>query len=127
MVVATNSNPTPAIAIYLRRWEIETLFVCLKSKGFRFGDMHWVLKERITKSMALLVIGFVWAHKTGEWRVLLCSTLMPGSMVRFASTLCCATLIRVFALLQQSLFLVCKYSVVVGRQTQCFWQHHQRK
>lgn len=68
MIVATNQLPKNAISIYLRRWEIETLFGCLKSKGFRFEDTHMTHLERIKKLMALLVVGFCWAHKVGEWR-----------------------------------------------------------
>lgn len=70
MIVATNQCPKNAIAIYLRRWEIETLFSCLKGRGFRFEDTHLTKLERIEKLMALLAIGFCWAHKTGEWRAL---------------------------------------------------------
>lgn len=68
MVVATNQRPTNAIAIYLRRWEIENLFSCLKGRGFCFEDTHLTYRERIEKLMALLAVGFCWAHKTGEWR-----------------------------------------------------------
>lgn len=69
MIVATNShNPKNAIAIYLRRWEIETLFSCLKSRGFCFEATHLIHLERIEKIMAMLSIGLCWAHKTGEWR-----------------------------------------------------------
>lgn len=68
MIIATNQAPKNAIAIYLRRWEIETLFSCLKGKGFRFEDTHLVKLERIEKLMALLAIGFCWAHKVGEWK-----------------------------------------------------------
>ncbi len=38
MIVATNQTPKNAIPIYLRRWEIELLFQCLKGRGFRFED-----------------------------------------------------------------------------------------
>ena len=68
MIVATNKNPENAIPIYLRRWEIETLFACLKSKGFCFEETHLVHLDRIEKMMTLLAIGFCWAHKIGEWR-----------------------------------------------------------
>jgi hypothetical protein len=68
MIVATNRTPSNAIACYLRRWEIECLFGSLKSKGFRFEDTHVTKLERIERLMVLLVIGFCWAHKTGEWR-----------------------------------------------------------
>lgn len=70
MIVATNQDPRPAIAIYLRRWEIETLFQSLKSRGFRFEETHITKPERIEKLMSLLAIGFCWAHKVGEWRAL---------------------------------------------------------
>lgn len=68
MIVATNQTPAQAIAIYLRRWEIECLFSCLKSRGFRFEDTHLIERKRIKKLMALLAIGVCWAHRTGEWR-----------------------------------------------------------
>ena len=50
------------------RWEIETLFGCLKGRGFHFEDTHITNRERIKKLLVLLAIAFVWAHKTGEWR-----------------------------------------------------------
>jgi hypothetical protein len=68
MIVATNQPPHNAIAIYLRRWEIETLFSCLKGRGFRFEETHLTQQDRIEKLMALLAVGFCWAHKVGEWR-----------------------------------------------------------
>jgi len=68
MIVATNRHPSNAIAIYLRRWEIETLFSCLKGRGFCFEATHLTHLDRIEKMMALLAIGLCWAHKTGEWR-----------------------------------------------------------
>ena len=68
MIVATNQLPANAIAIYLRRWEIECLFHALKGRGFRFEETHLTKLERIEKLMVLLTIGFCWAHKVGEWR-----------------------------------------------------------
>jgi len=70
MIVATNRDPRNAIYSYLRRWEIETLFGCLKSKGFRFEETHMTNQERLSKLMALLVVGFCWAHKIGECRAI---------------------------------------------------------
>ncbi len=70
MVVATHAKPDNAIAIYLRRWEIERLFHSLKTGGFRFEETHMTSLDRIEKLMALLTIGFAWAHKVGEWRAL---------------------------------------------------------
>ncbi|MHA7840850.1 MAG: transposase, partial [Gammaproteobacteria bacterium] len=54
--------------IYAIRWEIETLFSCLKSKGFNFEDTHITHRVRIKKLIAILAMGFCWAHLTGEWR-----------------------------------------------------------
>lgn len=68
MVVATNRPPKNAIAIYLRRWEIECLFSSLKGRGFRFEETHITKLERIEKLVAVLAIAFCWAHKVGEWR-----------------------------------------------------------
>jgi len=67
MIVATNQDPHHAIEIYLRRWEIEMLFACLKGRGFLFEETHVTDRQRIKKMMALLAIGFCWAHKPGEW------------------------------------------------------------
>jgi len=68
MIVATNQNPKNAIPIYLRRWEVECLFAALKSRGFRFEETHMTNLERVEKLMAVLALGFCWAHKVGEWR-----------------------------------------------------------
>lgn len=67
LIIATNQPPEHAIEIYAHRWQIETLFGCLKSKGFYFEDTHIVKRERIKKMVALLAIAYCWAHITGEW------------------------------------------------------------
>ena len=48
-------------------WYMETLFACLKTRGFRFEDTHLTDPDRVSKMVALLAIAFVWAHQTGEW------------------------------------------------------------
>ena len=68
MIVATNRHPKNAIPIYLRRWEVECLFAALKERGFRFEETHMTTLERVEKLMAVLAIGFYWAHKVGEWK-----------------------------------------------------------
>ncbi|KTC85141.1 transposase [Legionella brunensis] len=67
MVVVTNRHPRNAIASYLRRWEIETLFAAL-TKGWQFEDTRVIEPKRIEKLLVLLALGFVWAHRIGEWR-----------------------------------------------------------
>jgi hypothetical protein len=68
LIVATDMIPGFAIKTYGLRWEIETLFSCLKGRGFNFEDTHVINQERIKKLLVLLAIAFCWAHKTGEWR-----------------------------------------------------------
>ncbi|QBS11359.1 IS4 family transposase (plasmid) [Legionella geestiana] len=68
LIVATDKEVDSPIELYGRRWEIETLFSCLKSRGFNFEDTHITKPERISKLIALLSIGFCWAYKVGEWR-----------------------------------------------------------
>ncbi len=67
MIVATNRCAKNAIPIYLRRWEIENLFQALKGRGFAFEETHITHLERLEKLVALLAVGFAWAHKVGEW------------------------------------------------------------
>lgn len=73
MIIVTNQHPKNAIACYLRRWEIETLFCALKSRGWRFEETHIINQKRIERLITLLAVGFVWAHKIGEWK----ATLKP--------------------------------------------------
>jgi len=68
LIIVTNEIAGDAIKLYARRWEIETLFSCLKGRGFNFEQTHLVDAVRIKKMMVLLAIAFCWAHKTGEWR-----------------------------------------------------------
>lgn len=70
MVIVTNKDPKIAVACYLRRWEIETLFGCLKSKGFNFENTHMIELSRIEKLVGLLAVAVSWAHKVGEWRAI---------------------------------------------------------
>jgi hypothetical protein len=66
IVVAPRLTET-ALADYARRWEIETLFSCLKSRGFRLEETHLTHPERLKKLIALLAFAFCWAHIIGEW------------------------------------------------------------
>lgn len=68
LIVATDKLLADPIGHYGKRWQIETLFGCLKSKGFNFEDTHIVEPERIDRLLVLLTVAFAWAHKVGEWR-----------------------------------------------------------
>nr|RNJ64976.1 MAG: hypothetical protein EDM05_33485 [Leptolyngbya sp. IPPAS B-1204] len=67
LIVATNRQPQRAIADYGKRWSIETLFGCLKSRGFCLESTHLSEPERLSRMIALLTIGLCWAFRTGEW------------------------------------------------------------
>jgi hypothetical protein len=67
LIVASSTAPQhEAFTAYSRRWEIETLFGALKSRGFRFEDTHLTQPERISKLLALLALAFAWTYRTGE-------------------------------------------------------------
>ena len=66
LILVTTDQPEQALADYARRWELETLFGCLKSLGFRFEDTHLTNPERLSKLIALLALAFVWAYRVGE-------------------------------------------------------------
>lgn len=68
VIIATNDNPDKALAIYKQRWQIETLFGCLKTRGFNFENTHMVHFDRIEKILALLSITFTFSYVVGIWR-----------------------------------------------------------
>jgi len=53
---------------YKRRWEIEVLFQCLKSRGFNFEETHLKAEERLKRLFAVLARAFCWAYHVGAWR-----------------------------------------------------------
>lgn len=65
MIVASNFEFKDAISLYRRRWEIETLFGCLKTRGFRMEDTHMTAPEKIEKLLFVLTIAFCWSYKIG--------------------------------------------------------------
>jgi hypothetical protein len=67
VIIATQEHPETALADYKERWQIETLFSCLKSRGFCFESTHLTHPERLQKLFAFLAIAFSWAHLIGEW------------------------------------------------------------
>lgn len=70
LIIISNLKCNNALDIYNLRWEIETLFSALKSRGFNFESTHLTKLHRIEKLIALLAIAFCWAHLIGEWRCL---------------------------------------------------------
>ena len=56
------------LSTYKKRWEIETLFGALKSKGFNFEESKLTEGYKIEKLMAFLSIAFVWSILAGDYR-----------------------------------------------------------
>lgn len=67
VIVVSERETQTALADYARRWEIETLFGCLKTRGFCLEATHVTEPERLKKLLALVALAFCWAHVTGEW------------------------------------------------------------
>lgn len=67
LLLVTDQKPQTALDDYAKRWNIETLFGILKSRGFRFEETHLTDGDRINKLLALLTLATVWAFKVGEW------------------------------------------------------------
>jgi hypothetical protein len=67
LILVTDSEPDGALEDYGKRWEIETLFGCLKTRGFDFECTHVVEPERVQKLLALMAVAYCWCVSTGEW------------------------------------------------------------
>lgn len=67
VIVASPRIAADALGDYGRRWEVETMFGCLKSRGFRLEETHVTAPERLEKLVALLALAFCWAVVVGEW------------------------------------------------------------
>ncbi len=61
------SDRQAPLSDYARRWGIETLFGCLKRRGFCLEATHVVESERLSRLLALLAIAFCWAFAAGVW------------------------------------------------------------
>ena len=66
LIAATSGNPGDALELYARRWQIGTMFACLKTRGFRFESTHLENLARISKLPGIVVIAFVWAYLAGD-------------------------------------------------------------
>jgi hypothetical protein len=67
LIVVSERETGSALADYAKRWEIETLFGCLKTRGFCLEATHVTDTERLRKLLALVALAFCWAHVGGEW------------------------------------------------------------
>jgi hypothetical protein len=71
LVAARGVDPERATALYGRRWEVETMFGALKSRGFRrcaianLETTHVTGPARIERLLGLLALALAWAHLVG--------------------------------------------------------------
>jgi len=68
LIVISPSPYENAIEEYGMRWEIESLFWCLKSRGFNFEETHLQNPDRISTMMWVLAIALVRSHTVWEWK-----------------------------------------------------------
>lgn len=66
-IIIANAYTPNLVVDYARRWEIETLFGCLKSRGFDLEQTRLRDPQRLSKLVALLAIAFAWCYRVGEW------------------------------------------------------------
>jgi len=67
LIIASNSNPDEAQAMYKQRWTIENLFGNMKTKGFYLEKTHLKEDEKLKKLIALLTIAILWCYLIGLW------------------------------------------------------------
>jgi transposase len=68
LIIASSQCIEQSLEAYAKRWEIETLFGCLKGRGFNLEETRITKLIRIKRLLVVLVIAFAWSHHTGEWR-----------------------------------------------------------
>jgi hypothetical protein len=68
LIIASSKLIEQPLEAYAKRWEIETLFSCLKERGFNLEDTRITQLIRLKRLLVVAVIAFAWAHRTGEWR-----------------------------------------------------------
>lgn len=66
VIVVSSERSGRILKEYGRRWEIETLFGCLKTRGFCLEETHLTKGERISRLLSLLTLAGCWALLAGE-------------------------------------------------------------
>lgn len=65
LILASPKKWKNPLGLYKIRWEIETLFGCLKKRGFCLEETKITSPERVEKLFFVLAIAFCWALVTG--------------------------------------------------------------
>lgn len=67
LIIATDLKPQSGLHTYGLRWGIETLFGCLKSRGFNLEQTHVTDPDKLSRLLILLAIAVLWAFSAGLW------------------------------------------------------------
>lgn len=67
-LLISNRRPNQAEALYAQRWQIESLFGALKSRGFDLEATHIAKPERIERVFGVLALALVWVLGVGQMR-----------------------------------------------------------
>lgn len=68
MILVSNRSFQDPLKLYRKRWGIETLFGCLKTRGFHLEDTHITDPDKIERMVFVLTFAFCWALKMGEFK-----------------------------------------------------------
>jgi hypothetical protein len=69
LVLATwKVDPGEATGLYRRRWEIESMFAALKSRGFGLEATNLTDPRRVERLIGLLALAFGWTRLVGDRR-----------------------------------------------------------
>ena len=66
-IIVATEKPDTIIEDYHKRWAIETMFGCLKSRGFNIEETLMTEPERMDKLMGILALAFTWCLIAGHW------------------------------------------------------------
>jgi len=61
-------DPAEATELYRERWQVETLFAALKSRGYDLERTHLTEPGRVQRLIGLLALAFGWTWLVGERR-----------------------------------------------------------
>jgi hypothetical protein len=67
VILISNREPHEALSRYKKRWEIETLFSALKTRGFCLESTHLRQQTRLLSLFGVLSLAFFWAYRLGHW------------------------------------------------------------
>ncbi len=69
VIVISSQRSGQILLEYGIRWQIETLFGCLKTRGFRLEETHLTDAARVSRLLSLLTLAGCWALLAGEFTV----------------------------------------------------------